>query len=59
MAIGRKPLESFAMLNNLVASNTKATELKISPWATMPTTWNIFENLEDGLFGMKHPEKCS
>jgi hypothetical protein len=28
MAIGWKPLESFAMLNNLLIPNTKAIDLK-------------------------------
>jgi hypothetical protein len=25
----------------------------------MVVTWNNFENLEDGSFGMKHFERCS
>jgi hypothetical protein len=50
---------SFAIANNLLASNTKATDLRISPQVTTATVWNNFENLEDGSSGMKHPERCS
>jgi hypothetical protein len=49
---------SFAIANNLLALNTKAIDLRISPRATA-TTCNNFENLKDGFFGMKHHERYS
>jgi hypothetical protein len=58
MVIKQIPLEYYAMANNLLTSNTKVIDLGISPWATI-TTWNNYENLEDGSSGMKHPKKCS
>jgi hypothetical protein len=48
MAIGGKPLESFAMLNNLLAPNTKATDLRISPQATMQQLGIIMKTLRMG-----------
>jgi hypothetical protein len=59
MAIGRKPLVSFVIANNLLAPNTKATNLGISPLATTSPTWNNSKNPEDGSFGMKHRKRCS
>jgi hypothetical protein len=50
---------SFAIANNLLAPNIRAIDLKISPQTTITTTWNNFENLEDGSSSMKHFEKCS
>ncbi len=57
--IGQKPLMSFAIANNLLTPNTKAINLRISPWETIATTYNNSKNLEDGSFGMKHLNKCS
>jgi hypothetical protein len=45
------------MFHNLKTPNTRAIDLRISPWATTITTWNNFENHEGGSFGMKHPKK--
>jgi hypothetical protein len=45
-AIGQIPPMSFAIANNLLAPNIKATNLKISPWATTTTTWNNSKNPE-------------
>ncbi len=59
LAIGQRPLVSLVITNNLLAPSIKATDLGISPRATTTIAWNNFENLEDGSFGMKHPEKCS
>jgi hypothetical protein len=40
---------SFAIANNLLTPNVRATDLGISPWATVITTsYNNFENLKDG-----------
>jgi hypothetical protein len=50
---------SFAIANNLLAHNTRAMDLGISPQTTIAITWNNFENPEDGSFGMKHLKKCS
>jgi hypothetical protein len=50
---------SFAIANNLIAPNTRATNLRRSPQAIIATTWNNFENLEDVSSSMKHPERCS
>jgi hypothetical protein len=44
---------SFAITNNMLTPNTKATDLKMSPRATI-VTWNNSKNLKDGSFGMKH-----
>jgi hypothetical protein len=49
---------SFTIANNLLAPNTKATDLKISP-RTITTIQNNSENLEDGSFDMKHFERYS
>ncbi len=49
----------FAIANNLLIPNAKASNLKISPRATTTIAWNNFENLKDGSPSMKHPEKCS
>jgi hypothetical protein len=59
MAIGKRPPMSFAIANNLLAPNIKATNLRISPQATTKSSWNNFENHEDGFYGMNHPKKCS
>ncbi len=50
---------SFAIANNLLTPSTRATNLGISPQVLTIVTWNNFENLKDGFFGMKHPERCS
>jgi hypothetical protein len=50
---------SFAIANNQLAPNIKATDLRISPQATTIIAWNNFKNPEDGSFGMKHLERCS
>lgn len=47
---------SFAIANNLITLNTRATDLEISPRVTLVTIWNNFENLKDEPFGMKHPK---
>jgi hypothetical protein len=49
---------SFAIANNQLVPNTKATNLRVSP-RTTTTTQNNFENLKDGSFSMKHFERCS
>ncbi len=59
MPIEQRPLMSFTITNNLLALSIKATDLRISPHATITTTWNNAENLEDGSYGMKHLEICS
>jgi hypothetical protein len=56
--IRQKPLEPFAITNNLLTPNAKATDLGISPWATTPGAWNNFEKFEDGSFNMNHHERC-
>jgi hypothetical protein len=50
---------SFTIANNLLAYNTRAIDLKISPQTTITIAWNNFKNLEDGSSSMKHLEKCS
>jgi hypothetical protein len=50
---------SFAIINNLLTTTTRATNLEISPQTTIAITLNNFENPEDGSFNMKHPEICS
>jgi len=50
---------SFAIANNLLAHNTKATDLGISPQTIMAVAWNNSENLKDGSSSMKHLEICS
>jgi hypothetical protein len=50
---------SFAIANNLLAPNTKATNLGIYPRATTTIAKNNSKNLEDGSFGMKHPKRYS
>jgi hypothetical protein len=49
---------SFAIANNMLAPNTRATNVRIFPQATTITTWNNYENLKDESFGMKHPKRC-
>ncbi len=50
---------SFAIANNLLAPNTKAIDLRISQQTIVATIYNKSENLENGSFGMKNPNKCS
>jgi hypothetical protein len=45
---------SFAITNNLLVLNIKATKLGISPRAIVTIAWNNFQNPKDGSFGMKH-----
>jgi len=45
--------------NNLLAPYTKATNARISPWATTKLIWNNSKNLEDGSSGTKHLERYS
>jgi hypothetical protein len=59
MIIGRKPLVFFAIANNLLAPSTRATDLGISPQATIAASWNNFKNPKDGSSSMKHFERCS
>jgi hypothetical protein len=59
MAIGQRPLVSFAIANNVLTPNIRATDLGISPRAIVTITWNNSENLEDESFGMKHLKRCS
>jgi len=40
----KRPLMSFAIANNLLTPNIRATDLGISPW----TIWNNSKNHEDG-----------
>ncbi len=57
--IKQKPPMSFAIINNLLDPSIRAIDFKISPWITITTTWNNFENHEDGSSGVKHPKRCS
>jgi len=50
---------SFAITNNLITANIKATNLRISSRATTLVAWNNSENLKDGYFNMKLPKRCS
>ncbi len=51
---------SFAIAKNLLTPNTRAIDLKISPWAiVVVVAWNNFKNPEDGSSSMKHFERCS
>jgi hypothetical protein len=59
MAIGQRPLVSFTIANNLLAPNTRAINLRISPKTIITTTWNNFENFENESFGMKRPKRYS
>jgi hypothetical protein len=59
MAIKQRLQVSFTIANNLLAPNTKATNLGISLWVTTTIAWNNSKNLEDGTLCMKHPKKCS
>jgi hypothetical protein len=59
MAIGQRPLVSFAIANNLLTPSNRAIDLGISPQTTTTTIWNNSENLKDGSFGMKHHKRCS
>jgi hypothetical protein len=59
MAIGQKPPMSFAIVNNLLAPNIRAIDLRIFQWATIVIAWNNSKNLKDGSSNMKHPERCS
>jgi len=59
MAIGQRPPMFFAIANNLLTPNIEATNLGISPQTTIATTWNNFENHENGFSSMKHFERCS
>ncbi len=47
--IGQKP-----SVNNLLAPNIRAIDLRISPRAIAAITSNNFKNPNDGSFGMKH-----
>jgi len=49
----------FVIANNLLAPNTKATNLGISPLATSSITLNNFKNFKDGSCSLKHLEKYS
>jgi hypothetical protein len=50
---------SFTITKKLLAPNTRATNLRISPWATKIIAYDNSENPEDGSFNMKHPKRCS
>jgi hypothetical protein len=54
MAICQRPPMSFTIANNLLAPNTKAVDIGISP-RTTTIAWNTSKNVEDGLFSMNHP----
>jgi hypothetical protein len=49
---------SFAIINNFLVPNIKATNLGILSWVTIET-YNKFKNPKDGSFGVKHPKRCS
>jgi hypothetical protein len=49
---------SFAIANNLLTPNNRATDLKITPQA-IQATWNNFKNPKDGSFSMKHLKRYS
>jgi hypothetical protein len=59
MAIGQRLLVFLTIAKNLLVPNIKAIDLGISLRVTITMTWNNPKNLEDGSFGMKHPERCS
>ncbi len=50
---------SFAITNNLLAPNIRATNLRISPQVATTTTWNNSENPKDWSSNMKHLERYS
>jgi hypothetical protein len=50
MAIGQKLPMSFAIVNTVLAPNTRAIDLGIFPWATTIIAWKNSKNLEDGSF---------
>jgi hypothetical protein len=50
---------SFAIANNLLAPNIRATNLGIFPGTTIIATWNNSENPKDESFGMNHSKRCS
>jgi hypothetical protein len=45
---------SFAIANNLLAPNTKAIDLGISPQLIMAIARNNSKDFKDGSFSMKH-----
>jgi hypothetical protein len=59
MAIRRRPLVSFAIANNLLAPNIRATNLGTSALTIATPIWNNSKNPEDWSFGMKHRKRCS
>jgi hypothetical protein len=56
--IGQRPLMFFAIANNSLALNIRATNLGISPQTIVATIWNNYENLEDVSSNMKQFERC-
>jgi hypothetical protein len=50
---------SFAITNNLITANIKATNLRISLQTTTLVAWNNSENPGDGCLNMKLPKRCS
>ncbi len=47
---------SFAIANNLLTPNIKATNLRISPQVIITIIWNNFENFKDASSNMKELE---
>jgi hypothetical protein len=43
----------------MLAPSIRAIDLRISPQGITLVTCNSFKKFEDGLIGMKHPERCS